>query len=107
MMKVSSPILRTLWIVLIQLESHSIGSLIKPYSLKILSSFHLAEFKSSFIVSSGFAHSDCDIVADSPNEGLDQCFHAHDNTCAAFVEEDCVYNGTDTGTDEREIKESL
>ena len=58
-------------------------------------------------VSSGFAKSDCDIVADSPNESLVQCFHAHDNTCAAFVEEDCVYNGTDTGTDKREIPESL
>ena len=48
---------------------------------------------------SGFAHSQCEIVAGSPNEDLEQCFHVHDNSCATFVEENCSYNGTDTGTD--------
>jgi len=45
----------------------------------------------------GFAHSQCEIVAGSPNEDLEQCFHVHDNSCATFVEENCSYNGTDTG----------
>ena len=45
------------------------------------------------------AHLYCEIVAGSPNEDLEQCFHVHDNSCATFVEENCSYNGTDTGTD--------
>ena len=45
----------------------------------------------------GFSRSDCDNYSASPNQNYEECIDIIPDGCDAFISEECVFTGAETG----------